>query len=88
MVRMRFVVFWLFLNGLLDVPASSLRGMGYGTLPTVIMLAGIVGIRLLYIATIFQAMPTLDVLYFCFPLSWAITLVLQYGFWIYAYRRF
>jgi len=49
MIRMWYVVFWLWLNGVLDIPASSLRGMGYSTTPTVAMLLGIVGVRLLYI---------------------------------------
>jgi len=40
MIRMWYVVFWLWLNGVLDIPASSLRGMGYSTTPTVAMLLG------------------------------------------------
>lgn len=81
MVRMWYIVFWLFINGILDVPASSMRGMGFSALPTFMMLVGIVGVRLVYIQTVWRANPTLPVLYFCFPLSWVITTVLQYLFW-------
>jgi len=88
MVRMWYVVFWLWLNGVLDVPASSLRGMGYSTAPTVAMLLGIVGIRLVYIMTVWKMNPTLEVLYTCFPLSWVITCVILFALWHYFYRRF
>jgi putative MATE family efflux protein len=88
MIRMWHVVFWLWLNGVLDIPASSLRGMGYSATPTVAMLLGIVGVRLLYIATIWKLNPTLDVLYMCFPLSWVITCVILFLLWKYFYRQF
>lgn len=88
MIRMWYVVFWLWLNGVLDLPASSLRGMGYSTIPTVAMLLGIVGVRLLYIATIWQMNPTLDVLYMCFPISWVITLIILMLLWKHFYRQF
>lgn len=88
MVRMWYVVFWLWLNGVLDVPASSLRGMGYSTAPTVAMLLGIVGVRLVYIMTVWKMNPTLQVLYTCFPLSWVITCVILFVLWHYLYCRF
>ena len=88
MIRMWHVVFWLWLNGVLDIPASSLRGMGYSTTPTVAMLLGIVGVRLLYISTLWKLNPTLDVLYLCFPISWVITLVILFLLWRFFYQRF
>jgi putative MATE family efflux protein len=87
MVRMWYVVFWLWINGMLDIPANSMRGMGYSTTPTILMFLGVVGVRLLYIATVWRMNPTLEVLYFCFPLSWVITSVLQFGAWRIIYRR-
>ena len=88
MIRMWYVVFWLWLNGVLDIPASSLRGMGNSTTPTVAMLLGIVGVRLLYIGTIWKLNPTLDVLYMCFPLSWVITLIILFVLWRFFYQRY
>ena len=88
MIRMWYVVFWLWLNGVLDVPASSMRGMGYSSVPTIVMLAGIVGVRLLYIATVWKMFPSLDVLYMCFPLSWVITLIIMFILWRYFYRKY
>ncbi|MDO5121519.1 MAG: hypothetical protein Q4D46_05495, partial [Erysipelotrichaceae bacterium] len=62
-------------------------GMGYSSLPTVLLMFGIVVVRLLYISFIWTAHPTLEVLYFCFPLSWAVTNVLQFSFWRLCYRK-
>ena len=87
-IRIKYVVFWLFLNGTLDIPSSSMRGMGYSTLPTVFMLVGIVGVRLGWIYLFWNAHPTLEMLYMCFPLSWSVTTVLQFVLWFILYRRF
>ena len=88
MIRMWYVVFWLFINAVLDVPAASMRGMGYSTTPTVVMLIGVVGVRLLYISTIFHAIHTLPTLYLCFPISWIITTIPLMLIWLHYYRKF
>ncbi len=81
MIRMNDIVFWLWINALLDIPASSLRGMGYSTSPVVAMLLGIVGVRLIYIGTLWQVMRTLTNLYMIFPISWVITSVVMFLLW-------
>jgi putative MATE family efflux protein len=88
MIRMWYIVFWLWLNGVLDIPASSMRGMGYSSTPTIAMLLGIVGVRLLYIGTIWRLNPTLETLYLCFPISWVITIVILFTLWKFFYQRF
>lgn len=85
--RLKYVVFWLFLNAALDIPASAMRGVGVANLPTVIMVGGIVGVRIAYIATVWNAMPTLPVLYLCFPVSWTITCILMFASWYRTYRK-
>lgn len=87
MIRITYVALWLALNGILDVYVSSMRGMGSSTLPTVIMLLGICGVRLIWIWTVFKAFPTLEVIYLCFPISWIITSVVQAALWVHTYRR-
>lgn len=81
MIRMNYIVFWLWINALLEIPASSLRGMGYSTSPVVAMLLGIVSVRLVYIGTLWQVIRTLDNLYLIFPVSWAITNVVMFSLW-------
>lgn len=85
--RLIYVTFWLFLNGIMDIPADGLRGMGHGTLPTVVMFIGIVCVRVAYVYTIFAHFRTLPSLYLCYPLSWIITMILMYGFFFKAYRQ-
>ena len=87
MVRIRLVASLLVLNGILDVFVNSLRGMGVSTLPTVLMVVGICGVRLLWIYTMFPIHHTLESIYLCFPISWAVTSIVEFILWIIVYRR-
>ena len=87
MVRIRLVASLLVLNGILDVFVNSLRGMGVSTLPTILMVVGICGVRLLWIYTMFPIHHTLESIYLCFPISWAVTSIVEFVLWIIVYRR-
>lgn len=87
MVRIRLVASLLVLNGILDVFVNSLRGMGVSTLPTILMVVGICGVRLLWIYTMFPIHHTLESIYLCFPISWAVTSIVEFILWIIVYRR-
>lgn len=86
-LRLAYVTFWLFLNGILDIPADGLRGMGYGTLPTLIMFVGIVCVRVVYVYTIFAYFKTMPALYMCYPVSWIVTMILQFTVFFHVYRK-
>ena len=87
MVRIRLVASLLVLNGILDFFVNSLRGMGVSTLPTILMVVGICGVRLLWIYTMFPIHHTLESIYLCFPISWAVTSIVEFILWIIVYRR-
>ena len=87
MVRIRLVASLLVLNGILDVFVNSLRGMGVSTLPTILMVVGICGVRLLWIYTMFPIHHTLESIYLCFPISWTVTSIVEFILWIIVYRR-
>lgn len=87
MIRLKYVALWLVLNGVLDVFVASMRGMGTSTLPTVVMLIGICGVRLLWLWTVFPNVRTLEAIYLCFPISWAFTSLVQGGLWLWVHRR-
>lgn len=88
LVRITWVVFFLWLNAIMDVFIASLRGMGISTTPTVTMIICICGLRLLWLFTVFPAHRTIETIYYCFPISWAVSsLVLGVMWWI-AYRKF
>ena len=82
MIRLFYIALFLILNGILDVFVNSMRGMGYSTLPTILMILGICGTRLLWIAKVFPMYQTLESIYICYPVSWTITLLIQLVLWI------
>lgn len=88
MVRLGLFAKCYFLCGLMDVSAAALRGMGYGTLPTVITLVGAVGIRIFWIYTIFAANHDYLVLLSGYPVSWAITFVIGLIVYFIARKKF
>lgn len=88
MIRLTYVTLWLALNGILDTFVSSMRGMGYSTLPTIIMLLGICGVRLVWIWTMFAAFPSLEMIYLCYPISWAVCSIVQFILWHFTHKDF
>ena len=87
MVRLLWVTMPLWLNGVLDVFVCSMRGMGYSTGPTILMILGICGVRLTWIWTAFKMFSTLEVIYMCFPLSWIVTSIILGVYWYKCYRK-
>ncbi len=81
-IRLLWVALPMFLNGILDILVASMRGMGISTLPTFTMIVGICGVRLGWIWLVFPVLGTLQSVYMCFPVSWAITSLIQMIFWI------
>ena len=55
------------LGALMGVTASVLRGMGYSTIPMIVTMSSVCGFRVIWIFTVFQAFPTLQVLYLSLP---------------------
>ncbi len=62
-----------FLCGAMDVLAGVMRGMGHSVVPMIVSLTGACGLRIVWIATVFAAFPSLSVLYSSYPVTWFIT---------------
>ena len=64
------------LCGMMDVMVGALRGLNYSVLPMVVSLIGACGLRLVWIATVFQIpeFHTVQVVYLSYPITWLITL--------------
>lgn len=61
--------------GAMDVMVGMLRGLGYSIMPMIVSLLGACGLRILWIATVFQ-MPeyhTVNTVYLSYPMSWTVT---------------
>ena len=73
LLRMSLICVPYFLCGMMDVFVGSLRGMGYSVMPMLVSLTGACLFRIIWIFTIFAANRSLFVLYFSYPVSWALT---------------
>ena len=77
MLRLTNVASLYFLCGMMDVSTGALRGLGASVVPMVICLLGACGLRIVWIATVFRAIPTPRCLFACYPISWVVTLLAQ-----------
>ena len=72
-VRMVYAVAFLWMTNLYEISGGALRGMGYSTLPAVIILLGCCVLRIIWVYTVFQIYGTFESLIFVYPVSWGIT---------------
>ena len=77
MVRLKYTCILYFLLGTMDIFVGVLRGLGYIVQPMIISLAGVCGLRVLWIYTVFQSSRTLETLYLSYPVTWAVAAVCQ-----------
>lgn len=76
--RLIFLSTYHVMMGLVDVIVGVMRGMGHSTLPMLISIFGICGLRIAWLYTFFAAEPTFIMLLTGYPVSWAITLACQF----------
>lgn len=76
-VRLEVICLSYALCGMMDVLVGSLRGLGHSILPMLVSIAGVCGIRLVWIFTAFRLPEyhTAFSLYMTYPVSWAITIM-------------
>ena len=60
----------------MDYFAYVLRGLNKSITAMIITLVGVCLVRVLWIKLIFPLSPTLSMLYFCYPITWALTLII------------
>lgn len=85
-VRLGYVAAFHFLCAFMDIMVGILRGLGHSVVPMIVSLIGSCALRLVWIATIFQAYPTPSCLYVSYPISWAIT-ALAHTIFFFAIRK-
>lgn len=64
--------------GVQSVMSGALRGMGASFMNMLTSIAGVCGIRILWVLTAFQAIRTFESLYWCYPLSWLGTFIMHF----------
>ena len=72
LARMSVICLTYYICGMMDVTCGSIRGLGASVTPTIVSLAGVCGLRVLWIFTIFQLERTQFCLYLSYPVSWGI----------------
>jgi len=72
-IRLRYVVGFEFLNGACYVVSAYMRGFGSSLTPAIVSVAGICGLRIFWVYTVFAATPTFARLMMVYPVSWVIT---------------
>ena len=73
MVRLLWVNVPYFLCGIMEVCCGMVRGLGRTWLPMFVSAVGACLLRIIWIQTIYRAIPTLDCLYISYPVSWIVT---------------
>ena len=63
-----------FLCGIMQVYMSATQAMGATVPPVIISIIGSCGIRITWILTVFRIMHSTEVLFWCYPISWVLTL--------------
>lgn len=75
------------LCGSMDVFVGVLRGLGKAVTPMFVSIAGVCGIRLVWIYTVFQLDRTLKVLYMSYPVSWIVTAFIHFCCYMYIRKK-
>jgi Na+-driven multidrug efflux pump len=63
-----------FLCGIMESLSGTMRGIGYSTLPMVITIIGVCGIRIFWVVVMFNFEPFNNIigLFLCWPISWIV----------------
>lgn len=72
-LRLMFILLPEGINVLLEVMSGAMRGYGRSLTPAMMALAGICGIRIIWVYTVFSRSPDFAVLMTCYPVSWFFT---------------
>ena len=75
-LRIMCILFFEPLCNLYEIPAGVLRGSGHSLYPAIATIVGTCCFRILWICTIFRHYHQLNILYYAFPISWILTILL------------
>ncbi|MBD5149880.1 MAG: MATE family efflux transporter [Oscillibacter sp.] len=89
-LRLRCICLPYCLCGVMDVMVGVLRGLGHSVVPMIVSMVGVCGVRLVWVATVFQVYHTPQILYLSYTVSWVITGAVHIAFFFavrkHAYR--
>ena len=71
--RLKFILTAEFLSVLIEILSGYMRGFGFSFVPAVVCMAGICGVRITWLYTVFMNHKTYGTLMLTYPISWAVT---------------
>lgn len=78
MIRLCFICLPYLFQGMMDVIAGGIIGLGRSSHAMTVSIFGICGFRILWIFTLFAMFPCLEVLFAAFPASWILTMTIHF----------
>ena len=88
MVRMRHISLFLGVGAINSLLASCMNAFGYPISQTVCSVASILGLRMVWMIFLFPLFPSIEMLYFCYTVSWFLQLILLASAFVIVYRKF
>jgi len=87
--RLRIVLPFYFICGLMEIFVAGLRGMGSSVLPTAVSVGFVCGLRLIWLLGIFPALPSPSrtMIYVIYPITWIVTGIAEGICFLYVYRK-
>ncbi len=86
-IKLLYVAIPYLVCGITEVLTAMLASLGYSGLSTIICLAGVCGIRIAWVYTVFQKFHTFEMLFFSYPLSWSVTAIVLYIATLVGYKK-
>lgn len=87
MQRMVVLMAAYFTCGFMNVFPGITRGMGYSVSPMLCTLVGVCILRIVWLQTVFAWVPTVTMLFACYPVTWGLSGIGQVGIYLYARKR-
>ena len=89
MRRLLYIATIYFTCGTMDVMVGALRGLGYSFMPMIVSLTGVCGVRLVWIAIVFnmERYHMVETVYVSYPISWIITTLIHVVTYLVVRRR-
>jgi len=88
MVRLLYLSVPYFICGVMDTMVGMLRGLGTSLVPMCVSVAGVCGVRIVWIFTVFQHFQTPESLFISYPISWLATALTHIICFEVVYRKF
>ena len=86
--KMQYTTAFYWLSATLAWLGSAVQAYGYPTTTTVNNLVSVLGFRIVWMNFVYNKAPSIDRLYVCYTISWALICLVNIGMFIYASRKY